>query len=333
MLEHTVRISPNSSVQDWQDLNFGIKKGWERAIQIFDERIQGRFLKHVEKIAKDEFAGFTVLAIDCLLIETLMQFKNGVRETPFQKQQDYFLDCLRSRHFGFSNDDAVLFYKHFRNGILHQAEIKGTSKVKRGQAKLVTRTEDKQGLIINRDLFHNCLLCFFNDYKTRLEDSGNIELRNNFRVKMDMICGKAYYFAYGSNMDMTTMKDYAPSAECIARAKLPRYKLMFNKISEDGSGKANIIVCDNEEVWGAVYSVNPDEMPNLDRKEKGYSSIAREVILDTELPILVTTYYSNKIDNSLKPNYEYKQKVIDGAKQCQLPDNYIRRLQQIETTD
>jgi hypothetical protein len=190
MFEPDMWISPKYKAQHWQDLEFRSEDDWEKAVRIFDDRIKGRFLTFVDKVARYDFSGFVVLAIDCLLIETLMQFQEGVRETPPRKHQEYFVTCLTGKHFGLSNKQAETFYKHFRNGILHQAEIKGTSKTKRGDYPLVSDTTDGNGLIINRDLFHGCLLLLYDDYKAKLADPSQIELRKKFRIKMDIICRK-----------------------------------------------------------------------------------------------------------------------------------------------
>jgi gamma-glutamylcyclotransferase (GGCT)/AIG2-like uncharacterized protein YtfP len=153
---------------------------------------------------------------------------------------------------------------------------------------------------------------------------------------MSQKIGSVTYFAYGSNMDKTILQKYAPSARFICIAKLPRYCIKFNKKSSDGSGKANIVLRDTQEsrtVWGAVYSINPDEEAKLDKKEKGYEKMTTEALVDSESPVEVVTYSAKQgeIDDNMKPTRQYMKHVIDGAKQCGLPSNYIQWLEHIET--
>jgi hypothetical protein len=53
------------------------------------------------------------------------------------------------------------------------------------------------------------------------------------------------------------MRQAAPSAVFKTIARLPSYRLRFNKMSDDGSGKGNIVPTDEAgaEVWGVVFEV------------------------------------------------------------------------------
>jgi hypothetical protein len=56
---------------------------------VLEDRLNARFVDAAEAIDQQDFAGFAVLALDCLLIETLQQFKAGgsnpLSSTIFQK--------------------------------------------------------------------------------------------------------------------------------------------------------------------------------------------------------------------------------------------------------
>ena len=83
------KISPKYRASDYQSLNLHADKNdnWEKATDIFYDRINGRFLAPVDAIVDHdsyeirEFSGFSILAIDCLIIETLNQFYKGIDET------------------------------------------------------------------------------------------------------------------------------------------------------------------------------------------------------------------------------------------------------------
>jgi len=189
-----MKITPNYSAHDWHELTFETEDDWLRAIDIFVERIKERFLNPIEKIEKCEYAGFAVLALDCLLIEMLQQFRKGLIKTPSGQSKDFFVDFLTQTSFGefFDKRQATLFYRQIRCGILHQAEIRGSSKILiEEEIPLVKYDDQERGLLVNRRLFHKQLLSEFNNYVSKLSDSSNTQLRNRFRRKMKMICKTA----------------------------------------------------------------------------------------------------------------------------------------------
>src|SRR5208282_2589004 len=120
-------ISPRYRVSNWKILNFSAPSDWRIAVRVLEDRLNARFFDAVEAIQEQDFSGFAVLALDCLLIETLQQFKEGVAETPRRKCEEYFVNFLTAAPFAsyFDRATASTFYDHFRCGILHQAEIKG----------------------------------------------------------------------------------------------------------------------------------------------------------------------------------------------------------------
>lgn len=190
-MDKTMRISPNYTVSHWKNIVFSREEDWQKAIEIFRDRIEGRYIKYIEQIEDDDNSGFVVMALDCLLIETLQQFYMGKHETPQGKSRDYFLTFLTRGGFAafFTEDMAKRFYYDVRNGILHQAEIKGSSKIMvKRKLPLVKRSDDKKGIIINRRLFHIQLLKEFEEYISKLKKPEEIELRKNFRKKMNFIC-------------------------------------------------------------------------------------------------------------------------------------------------
>jgi len=81
METENIRISPNYRKSQWLSLDLENNKldDWEIAIKIFKDRIEGRFLTHIDLIEKQSsiLSGFVILSLDCLLIETLEQFYKG----------------------------------------------------------------------------------------------------------------------------------------------------------------------------------------------------------------------------------------------------------------
>lgn len=182
-------ISPLYKDSDWKALNLATQSDWRKAVRMVEDRLNARFFHAVKAIDKHDFAGFAVLALDCLLIETLQQFREGVGETPRGKSGKYFELFLTSASFSthFTRSSAAKFYDHFRCEILHQAEIKSSSKVRR-VGPLVAPTPDGKGLIINRKLFHATLRKAFASYLRTLRNHSDAALCQNFVKKMNYIC-------------------------------------------------------------------------------------------------------------------------------------------------
>jgi hypothetical protein len=184
-----MQVSPEFDASDWTSLDLTRESGWRKAAIILDDRIKGRFLGMVERIVDVEFSGFAALALDCLLIETLQQFIEGVHETPRGKGKEYFQRFLTAASFGgeFDLNSAGKFYDQFRCGILHQAEIKGSSKVWK-VGRMAQPTADGKGLIVNHQILHDKVRVAFASYLRELRRGKDQTLRDNFKKKMDFIC-------------------------------------------------------------------------------------------------------------------------------------------------
>ena len=136
-----MEIAPGFAAGSWQALKLDdpASPDWATAVQVLERRVHERFIEPIDhliaaeecKPAPERRFGFTVLAIDCLLVETLGAFIDGLEDTE-GKSQATFCTFLTTRALfspDFTEDLAKQFYKEFRCGILHQAEIGGDSKV------------------------------------------------------------------------------------------------------------------------------------------------------------------------------------------------------------
>jgi translation initiation factor 2 beta subunit (eIF-2beta)/eIF-5 len=185
-----MRISKKYSTDDWKALKFDCESDWKTGIDIFIDRIESRFLDMVDLIEHETYAGFSVMALDCLLIETLEQFYKGEKETPAGQSGQYFIDFLTRSPFKeyFDDDMAKAFFKKIRCGILHQAEIKDDSRILIREGIPLVKKGENGGLIIQRKLFHEQLVKAFNEYIELLQDPKKDEPRRKFKIKMDLIC-------------------------------------------------------------------------------------------------------------------------------------------------
>ena len=64
----TLRISPKYTSSDWAALDRTDAAHWPKAVAIVRDRLHGRFLHFADKCLKDDYSGFVVLSIDCLLV-------------------------------------------------------------------------------------------------------------------------------------------------------------------------------------------------------------------------------------------------------------------------
>jgi hypothetical protein len=196
--EKYMEIAPGFTCKDWKALDLSEPNNcdWEKAISVLRSRITERYIDPVDilidheepKLYSERRFGFTILAIDCLLIETLQAFKDGNEETEWKKGKSAFVNYLtQSSNLGkhFDKTLAEEFYNSYRNGILHQAQIKNNHLV----WSVGTVVDVLKGdMIINRTEFHKCLKKDFKEYLDKLKDVNNGELRSNFKSKMDKLC-------------------------------------------------------------------------------------------------------------------------------------------------
>ncbi len=140
---------------------------------------------------------------------------------------------------------------------------------------------------------------------------------------------KKIYFAYGSNMSSQRMCERIPGAKSVGTAYLMNKMVVFNKKGSDGSGKANLIDKPEHEiwgVWGALYEIDSADFKKLDGIEGGYSRVCLTAYKNKNKKITVETYMSDKTADNLEVDDSYKQKLIDGAVEHELPEDYIEYL-------
>ncbi len=156
-----IKISPKFYQKDWRDLklNSNIDEDWNKAIEIFKDRMEGRFIKQIEVLDRNPnreiglYAGFSIMPLICLFIETLEQFWTGNIETKRYGQQNkcrflpkwinnkskpaiandakafysFFQRNTEFANFFDTEEKADVFYRKIRCGLLHQGQTKGKS--------------------------------------------------------------------------------------------------------------------------------------------------------------------------------------------------------------
>lgn len=130
------------------------------------------------------------------------------------------------------------------------------------------------------------------------------------------------YFAYGSNMLEEQITNRTPSAKYIDIAKLIDMKMVCNKFSTDGSGKANIVYEVGSVVCGVLFEIPDNDLIKLNNFEKSYTRIQVRVSNKVDQEIKVECNISANYTNEL-PFESYKAKIIKGAIEHNLPHEYI----------
>lgn len=180
------------------DLSDYESQNWDTAIMIMEKRLNERFIEPADKLielelgikAVDKKYGFAILALDCLLCETIQSFYEGVGNST-GKSKNLFKEFLNSRiefKAFFKNDsERENFYINFRCGILHQAQTSSNTKV-----WSVGRLIIKSGkfVIVNRQEFHSKIKKELKHYVNEIIKKQNHQLMDNFKIKMDFIAGK-----------------------------------------------------------------------------------------------------------------------------------------------
>ncbi|MFP8881441.1 MAG: gamma-glutamylcyclotransferase family protein [Myxococcota bacterium] len=138
---------------------------------------------------------------------------------------------------------------------------------------------------------------------------------------------RALYFAYGSNLKATRMRERVPSASPVSTALLHGWRLTLDKRATDGSGKANLSRKAGASLWGFVYRIEPAEWTDLDRFEPGYTRTDVEVLAADGRRLSAQTYIASVAVAELVAFDWYKALIVEGAREHGLPADYVTTLE------
>jgi len=188
-------IAPETHADDWKKLDLDKPENWPAAVSIFEKRIRGRLTDAIEFLIADDEAraaternrGFAVLALDCLLIETLQAFRGGLTDTRGKSKElcvQFLTESTAFKSFFTSVDIATRFYYEFRCGLAHNAQVFGDGRVwSVGPLLALNGTQ----ITVNRTAFHQAFVKELEEYLVALQRGADRPLRSNFRTKMDFI--------------------------------------------------------------------------------------------------------------------------------------------------
>ncbi len=198
----SLQISPKYTVAFWRSLELDTdnpKQGdWLKAVDVLRDRIHGRFITPAQTLIefdkgnKQQTFGFAVLALDCLVLETIQGFKEGVPNhtghstrlfKEFLGAWEPFIDCLDAGMV--AETKAVEFYKQGRCALHHSG---ATEKMTVGISGPMIKFGN-DNITVNRTLLHTELVAEFDRYLEALSNPQSVGLRIKFLLKMNSICG------------------------------------------------------------------------------------------------------------------------------------------------
>lgn len=193
-----LEIAPGHTVGEWKGLQLGELNSpdWNKAIAIFESRIQHRYIDPVDVLIAHEIGhrrgtfGFAILAIDCIIMETIQGFRDGVVDHNRQSSTligKFLVERNQFKSFFCNSGQARYFYRHCRSALLHSGGTGGDIIIHRHGPLLQNLRNGR--IVINRTAFHEALKREFQTYLEELGHESDTPIRNKFKKVMVAICG------------------------------------------------------------------------------------------------------------------------------------------------
>lgn len=138
-----------------------------------------------------------------------------------------------------------------------------------------------------------------------------------------------FYFAYGSNMNHSQIRERCPNSKFIRRAYLGKHRLQFDGVSKlrNDYSVANVVESEKDIVWGGLFEISEKDLSALDMFEgypKSYNRKELLVIDDNGKQYDAIVYFRKGMEIG-SPSPLYIDIVLKGAKDCRLPKEYIEK--------
>ncbi|PAV84493.1 hypothetical protein WR25_25243 [Diploscapter pachys] len=137
----------------------------------------------------------------------------------------------------------------------------------------------------------------------------------------------------GKSMDLewSDGEDEQKGAEYVCNGFVRDYALEFIDFSKRWQGAlATIVNREGAETWGCVWKIPEEYSQSLDDQEIGYNRLQVEVITD-QGPIQCRTYQFKDPNAKFgRPSPQYKMVIVSGAKEHDLPEGYLKKLENLE---
>lgn len=141
-------------------------------------------------------------------------------------------------------------------------------------------------------------------------------------------------------MSIARLRARTPSVKRLGMYCLLRHRLTFDKVGTDGSGKCDAMYTGNDQdcIFGALYEIADDEKTLLDKIEglgQGYDE--KRVELEptdgaSDITIEAVMYCATSIKQGLLPYTWYLNHVLVGAREIQVPTDYLQGIAQTKAS-
>jgi hypothetical protein len=153
--------------------------------------------------------------------------------------------------------------------------------------------------------------------------------------------GKFYYFAYGANMNPEQIGMRCANPQVVAAAWLDDYRIGFFDYTKIWDGALETAIPDPDgRLWGVVYELNGADREKLDAWQDARMDGAGALL---SLPgrgngadgtrYRVLFYKKDQLGAPCPPSRQYLEFIVQGARARDLPEDYIERLNRIETRE
>ncbi len=133
-----------------------------------------------------------------------------------------------------------------------------------------------------------------------------------------------FYFAYGSNLDLSQMQRRCPESAIVGVASLAGHRLDFTRYSQHWQGGVADVVADAaHEVWGLVYRLSEPDLCLLDRYEsypQGYDRAQVTVQMTAQSATeSVWVYHVAQKRPFMPPHSKYSGHYPSGGRSVEFP--------------
>jgi cation transport regulator ChaC len=135
------------------------------------------------------------------------------------------------------------------------------------------------------------------------------------------------YFAYGTLLDVASMKAFAPSADAVGPMRLDGYRMGFAETHRKGKGGCTLVQEDGGEVWGLLYRMSDEDMARMDEAsgvpEGLWVHLPVTVTDRTGAAVETVTYTIPGDAPAFRPGHDYVGKILAGLDVLPFPADYV----------
>lgn len=141
------------------------------------------------------------------------------------------------------------------------------------------------------------------------------------------------YFAYGSNLGQSVLRERCPRARQVGVARVDDHRIGFTRRSaRRGGGVADVVSAAGIVVWGALFELCDDDVAVLDKCEGVPTAYRRDLwdLVNADgSPVSAWVYVVVTKAIETDPSYRYWRLIVDGANEAGLPAAYVEYLEHL----